>query len=32
VTVKPDAYFKRDGFDILTNMYLSIPQVGARLT
>lgn len=26
ITVKPDTYFKRDGFDILTNAFISIPQ------
>ena len=26
ITVKPDSYFKRDGFDIMTNAYVSIPQ------
>lgn len=26
ITVKPDPYFKRDGFDILTSAFISIPQ------
>lgn len=26
ITVKPDTYFKRDGFDIMTSTYISIPQ------
>ena len=26
MTVKPDTYFKRDGFDVLTNAHISIPQ------
>jgi molecular chaperone DnaJ len=29
ITVKPDTYFKRDGFDIQTTAYLSVPQVYA---
>lgn len=27
ISVKPDNYFKRDGYDVLTNAYLSISQV-----
>ena len=27
ISVKPDPYFKRDGFDIQTTAYVSIPQV-----
>jgi DnaJ-class molecular chaperone len=26
ITVKPDPYFKREGFDIQTTAYISIPQ------
>lgn len=26
ITVKPDSYFKRDGFDINTSAFISIPQ------